>query len=55
MAKKKGQRQIIKFVNKKTGTFYTATKNKLNTKDKLSMKKFDPKTRKHEVFEETKI
>lgn len=56
MAKKgKGHRQIIKFVNKKTGSFYTTFKNRNNTKDKLSIKKFDKVSRKHEVFEETKI
>jgi large subunit ribosomal protein L33 len=52
---KKGNRQIVKFVNPKTGTFYVATKNRVNTTDKLKLKKFDKKTKKHEVFEERKI
>lgn len=52
---KKGQRQIVKFINKASGTFYVATKNRLNTKDKLSLSKYDPKTRKHETFEEVKM
>jgi len=54
MAKKKGQRQIVRFVNKKTGTIYTSFKNKLNTKDKLSINKYDKVTKKHEIFEEVK-
>jgi len=52
---KKGNRIIIKFVNPKTGTFYTTTKNRINTADKLKLKKFDPKTHRHELFEEKKI
>jgi large subunit ribosomal protein L33 len=52
---KKGNRQIIKLVNKKTGTAYYATKNRVNVTDKLEMKKFDPKTGKHEIFTEGKI
>jgi large subunit ribosomal protein L33 len=52
---KKGNRIIVKLANPKTGTFYTVTKNRVNTTDKLKMKKFDPKTGKHEVFEERKI
>jgi large subunit ribosomal protein L33 len=52
---KKGHRQIIKFKNSATGSFYTTYKNKLNTKDKLTIKKFDPVTGKHEEFVETKI
>lgn len=52
---KKGNRQIIKLANKKTGTFYTMTKNRINTKDKIKMQKYDPKTKKHELFEEVKL
>jgi ribosomal protein L33 len=40
---KKGNRQIIKLVNPDTGTFYTTTKNRVNTTDKITIKKFDPK------------
>ncbi|KXK26670.1 MAG: 50S ribosomal protein L33 [candidate division WS6 bacterium OLB20] len=52
---KKGNRILIKLVNKKTGTFYVTSKNRINTNDKIAMTKFDPKTGKHEKFEETKI
>ena len=38
-----------------TGYFYTTTKNRRNTPDKLEIKKFDPKIRKHVPFKEAKI
>jgi large subunit ribosomal protein L33 len=38
-----------------TGHFYTTTKNKKTTPEKLSMLKFDPKARKHVEYKETKI
>ena len=38
-----------------TGHFYTTTKNKRTTPDKLEFKKFDPVARKHVVYKETKI
>ena len=38
-----------------TGHFYTTTKNKRTTPEKLSMMKFDPKARKHVEYKETKI
>ena len=38
-----------------TGVFYTTTKNKRTTPDKLRMKKYDPKVRKHVWFKESKI
>lgn len=38
-----------------TGFFYTTFKNKRNSPDKLEMKKYDPKVRKHVVFKEAKI
>ncbi|MBS61691.1 50S ribosomal protein L33 [Salinisphaera sp.] len=38
-----------------TGFFYTTYKNKRNTPDKLEMKKYDPKARKHVIFKEAKI
>jgi large subunit ribosomal protein L33 len=52
---KKGNRIIVKMVNKATGTFYVSTKNRINTTEKMKTKKFDKKTKKHEVFEEAKI
>jgi len=38
-----------------TGHFYTTTKNKRTTPDKMSIMKFDPKARKHVEYKETKI
>jgi large subunit ribosomal protein L33 len=38
-----------------TGHFYTTTKNKKNTPDKMEMKKFDPVARKHVLYKETKL
>jgi len=38
-----------------TGHFYTTTKNKRTTPDKIEMKKYDPRARKHVVYKETKI
>lgn len=38
-----------------TGHFYTTTKNKRTTTEKLSIKKFDPKARKHVLYKETKL
>ena len=38
-----------------TGHYYTTTKNKRNSPDKLEMKKFDPVIRKHVLYKEGKI
>ena len=38
-----------------TGYFYTTDKNKKNMPEKMEIKKFDPKIRKHVVFKEAKI
>ena len=38
-----------------TGYFYTTTKNRRKTPDKLRLKKYDPKIRKHVEFVEAKI
>ncbi len=38
-----------------TGHFYTTDKNKRTTPDKLEMKKYDPKVRKHVMYKEGKI
>ena len=52
---KKGKRQIIGLVSQESGqrTYYTV-KNPQNTPDKLSLKKYDPKLRKHVLYVETK-
>jgi large subunit ribosomal protein L33 len=38
-----------------TGYFYVTKKDKRKHPDKLELKKYDPKARKHVVFRETKI
>ena len=54
MAKK--EREKIKLLSTAdTGFYYTTTKNKKNTPDKLEFKKYDPVARKHVTFKETKI
>jgi large subunit ribosomal protein L33 len=38
-----------------TGHFYTTDKNKRTMPEKMEIKKFDPKVRKHVIFKEAKI
>jgi large subunit ribosomal protein L33 len=38
-----------------TGHFYTTTKNKRTMPDKMEIKKYEPKVRKHVVYKEAKI
>ena len=38
-----------------TGHFYTTTKNKRTMPEKMEIKKFDPKARKHVIYKETKL
>jgi len=38
-----------------TGHFYTTTKNKRTTPDKMEVKKFDPVARKHVIYKEGKL
>ena len=38
-----------------TGYFYTTKKNPRTMTEKLEMKKYDPKVRKHVIFKEAKI
>lgn len=51
---KKGNRIYIKFKSKSGFCYYT-TKNRVNTKEKMTVKKYDPKLKKHVEFVETKI
>lgn len=49
-------REKIKLVSSAgTGHYYTTTKNKRNTPNKLSFKKYDPVIRKHVIYNEGKI
>ena len=38
-----------------TGHFYTTDKNKRNMPEKMEIKKYDPKVRKHVIYKEAKI
>ena len=38
-----------------SGHFYTTTKNKRTTPDKIEIRKFDPVVRKHVIYKETKL
>jgi large subunit ribosomal protein L33 len=52
----KGAREKIKLESTAgTGHFYTTSKNKKTTPDKLQMMKFDPVARKHVAYKETKL
>ena len=51
MAKK---RENIKMKSAESSFHYYTEKNKTNTPDRLSRKKFDPTLRKHVEFKETK-
>lgn len=52
----KGGREKIKLVSSaNTGHFYTTTKNKKTTPEKMSIMKFDPKARKHVEYKEAKL
>jgi len=56
MASKGKIREKIRLVSTAgTGYFYTTTKNKRNTPQKLVFKKYDPVVRKHVEFKESKI
>ena len=49
-------REKIKLVSSAdTGHYYTTTKNKRLTPDKLEFKKYDPVVRKHVLYKETKL
>lgn len=49
-------RDIIKLVSTAgTGHFYTTTKNKRKKPEKMEVKKYDPKAKKHVVYKEGKI
>lgn len=55
MAKKGDKRKIVGLVSAETGErIYYTSKNSMNTSEKLALKKYSPKLRKHVVFTETK-
>ena len=52
----KGNREKIKLESSAgTGHFYTTTKNKRNTPDKMVFKKYDPVVRKHVEYKVTRL
>ena len=52
----KGGREKIKLESTAgTGHFYTTTKNKKTTPEKLEVLKYDPKARKHVAYKEVKL
>lgn len=54
MAKAKSTVELIRLVSSAgTGYFYTTRKKR--SREKLELKKYDPKIRKHVVFKEAKI
>ena len=56
IAMAKGSTVLVKLLSSAgTGYFYTTSKNKKRTPDKLVFKKYDPVVRKHVEFKESKI
>lgn len=53
MASKRDKIRLISTAG--TGHFYTTDKNKRTKPDKMEIKKYDPKARKHVIYKETKI
>jgi large subunit ribosomal protein L33 len=52
----KGGREKIKLESTAgTGHFYTTSKNKRTTPEKLEFSKYDPKARKHVLYKEVKL
>jgi len=55
MAKKSDKRKIIGLVSEETGErIYYTSKNSMNTPEKLQLRKYSKKLRKHVLFVETK-
>ncbi len=51
---KKGNRVHIVLESSESGHQYHSTKSKINTKERIEMKKFDPLVRKHATYKEKK-
>jgi len=55
MAKKGEKRELIRLVCTEDGkNYYTTSKNKVNTKEKLELMKYNPNLRKHTLHREKK-
>ena len=48
-------RERIKLVSSASSHYYTTTKNKRTTPDKIEIKKYDPVVRRHVLYKEAKI
>jgi large subunit ribosomal protein L33 len=51
---KKGNRQVIKLKSTESAHTYWTQKNKKNTVDRISLKKYDPVLRRHVLYKEEK-
>ncbi len=54
MAKKSGNRVVVKLMSTESAFMYTTMKNKRNTPDRMQLKKYDPFVKKHVLFKETR-
>jgi large subunit ribosomal protein L33 len=54
MAKKAGGREMIKMKSTESPHVFTTVKNKRNTPDRLQLKRYDPRVRKHVIFKEAR-
>jgi len=54
MAKSKDARSHVKLVSPESDHCYFVQKNRNNTKDRLQLRKYDPKVRKHVMYKEGK-
>lgn len=52
---KKQNRVIVVMASPSGDQTYTTIKNRRNTEGKLKLRKYNPKTRTHEVYSETKV
>lgn len=50
----KGARETIKMKSTESSTIYSTTKNKRTKTDRLELKKYDKKLKKHVIFKESK-
>lgn len=55
MAKKKGTLAIKLLSTEGTGFFYVGRRNPKSKTEKMSVRKYDPKVRRHVIFKEAKI
>lgn len=54
MARKAGAREMIKMKSTESPHVFTTVKNKRNTPDRLQLKRYDPRVRKHVIFKEAR-